>query len=430
MTRANVRAAVPRGHRIAVCAIATAAIALALPAIASAKSTVFVSPEPVKGPFSSCATPGYNSIQEAITISGSGTTIHVCAGTYTEQVVMQKPDNIAADPGATLKLPVAPAATKSPCDSEPEEQDLFMVCTGGKVSISGLTLDGAWPTGTCNDNLYTLNTGGGVKLTLAGSKVLHAGAVPINGCQGGIGVAIGRKLTGQVATAKLTNDVVEGYQKGGIKVDGPGSSAKLVGVTVSGVGATPEIAQNGIQISRGAKASISGSTVTGNECNNAVCGPNAQTQTQSAGVLLFEQASGVKVSSSNISKNDIGVYNATGNESVSAKISNNTLEEDRFEGIVLEEGAAQVNGNNIIGNGKANVGIQLLQFEEDKVGVKATGKSDAISGMTKCAVEGSSDVKAADKLETLSLKNSLAKFSGNAQPLCNNNEAKILISLT
>lgn len=437
MRKRKSRTSVSVCRRLAKWAVATSAIALAVPAIASAAPTVFVSTEPVKGPFNSCLTPGYKGIQEAATANPAKTNIHVCKGTYEEQVVLTKADNIVADPGATLKLPASPMPTKSPCDKETEEQDLLMACTAGKVNISGLTLDGAWP-GTCNDNLYTLNTGGGVKLTLTGSTIKHAGAVPINGCQGGIGVGIGRKFTGQVATATLTSDTIEGYQKGGIKVDGPGSSAKISGVTVTGVGPTDKIAQNGIQIARGAKAKISGSTVTGNECEvtSAPCGPNALTETQSGGILIFGQASGVKVSSSNISKNDIGIYYAAGfeseapSESVAATISGNTLEEDRYEGMVLEEGTVKASNNKIIGNGKANVGIQLLQFGGNTLGLKATGKSDAISGMKKCAVEGLSDNEAADKLETLSLTKSLSKFSGNAQPSCNNNEAKIVLSIT
>lgn len=425
--------------RIAACTVAASAVAIAAPAMASAMGkTVFVSTSPVKGPFSSCSTPGYNSIQEAINADPAGTTVHVCAGTYEEQVVLQKADSFAADSGATLKLPGSPTNSKSPCDNEAEnEQDLFMVCTGGKVNITGLRLDGAWPSGTCNDDLYALNAGAGAKLTLSGVKILHAGAVPINGCQGGIGIQVGRKFTGQSATAKLTGDVVEGYQKNGINVDGPGSSAKISGVTVTGAGPTPEIAQNGMQIARGAKAKISGSTVTGNECEVAgKCGPNALTETQSAGVLIFGNASGVKVNSANISKNDIGVYYAAGfespapSESTVATIATNTLKEDRYEGIVLEEGAPRIKGNQIIGNGIANVGIQLLQFGANTLGLKATGTADAITGMKKCAVEGLSDNEPTDKQETLNLKNSLGKFSGNAQPLCNNNEGKIHISIS
>jgi hypothetical protein len=414
-------------------------VAVVAPAAASAaKTTAFVSNAPVKGPFNSCAEPGYNSIQAAVSANPAKSTIHVCAGTYEEQVIVEKPDTIAADSGATLKLPAAsPVATKSPCAKETEEQDLLMVCTGGKVSISGLTLDGAWKAGTCNDNLYTLNAGGGVALTLTGSKVLHAGAVPVNGCQGGVGVRIGRKITGQVATAKLTGDTVEGYQKGGIVVDGPGSSAKISGVTVTGAGPV-EIAQNGIQIGRGAAAKITGSTVTGNECSSAepTCGPNALESAQSGGVLIFGQASGVKVSSSNISKNDMGIFYAAGfespapSESTTATIKGNTLEENRYEGMVLEEGTVKLNNNNIIGNGKANVGIMLLQFGGNALGLKASGKGDAVTGTTKCAVEGLSDKEPADKLETLTLKSSLSKFSGNAQPQCNNNEAKIVLSIT
>jgi len=153
-------------------------------------------------------------------------------------------------------------------------------------------------------------------------------------------------------------------------------------------------------------------------------------------VLIFGQASGVKVSSSNISKNDIGIYYATGlespapSESTAATMKGNTLEENRYEGMVLEEGTAKVNNNSIVGNGKANVGIMLLQFGGNALGLKASGKGDAITGMTKCAVEGLSDKEAADKQETLTLKSSLSKFSGNTQPQCNNNEAKIFLSIS
>jgi Right handed beta helix region len=439
VTQRESRPAAVACRRIVMFTAAVLAIAIAAPAMASAMGkTVFVSTAPVKGPFNSCSTPGYNSIQEAINVDPAGTAVHVCAGTYEEQVVLQKADSFAADSGATLKLPGSPTNSQSPCDNEPEnEQDLFMVCTAGKVNISGLTLDGAWPSGTCNDDLYALNAGAGVKLTLTGVKILHAGAVPINGCQGGIGIQIGRKFTGQSATATLTGDVVEGYQKNGIDVDGPGSSAKISAVTVTGAGPTPEIAQNGMQIARGAKAKISGSTVTGNECEVAgACGPNALAETQSAGVLIFGNASGVKVSSDNVSNNDIGVYYAAGFESPApseatvATIAANTLKENRYEGMVLEEGSPKINGNQIIGGGTANVGIQLLQFGANTLGLKATGTGDAITGMKKCAVEGLSDNEPSDKQETLNLKNSLGKFSGNAQPLCNNNEGKIHISIS
>jgi hypothetical protein len=48
-------------------------------------------------------------------------------------------------------------------------------------------------------------------------------------------------------------------------IDGPGSSADIGNVIVTGAGATPAIAQNGIQISFGATGSVTRSTITGND---------------------------------------------------------------------------------------------------------------------------------------------------------------------
>ncbi len=64
--------------------------------------------------------------------------------------------------------------------------------------------------------------------------------------------------TSDPGTATLNNDVVSSYQKNGITVDGTGSSAAIGNVTVTGAGETTAIAQNGIQISDGATARISG----------------------------------------------------------------------------------------------------------------------------------------------------------------------------
>src|SRR4029077_997410 len=93
------------------------------------------------------------------------------------------------------------------------------------------------------------------------------------GCQQGIGIQVGRNKIGQVGSAKLSSDLIEGYQKNGITVDGPGSKASVKGTTIKSAPSSV-IAQNGIQVSRGATTKISGSTIEGNECNVGSCGPN------------------------------------------------------------------------------------------------------------------------------------------------------------
>ena len=85
-----------------------------------------------------------------------------------------------------------------------------------------------------------------------------------NGCQGGVGVEAGFSPTDQVGHVTMTGDTIQSYQKNGITIDGPGSTGAISDVTVSGVGPTAAIAQNGIQFSLGATGSVTGSTITGN----------------------------------------------------------------------------------------------------------------------------------------------------------------------
>jgi len=56
---------------------------VAVPAAASA-NTLWVSTHTPSPPFANCEHPGYNSIQAAV--NAPGTAIHVCPGTYNEQI--------------------------------------------------------------------------------------------------------------------------------------------------------------------------------------------------------------------------------------------------------------------------------------------------------------------------------------------------------
>jgi hypothetical protein len=441
------RAAKSCRRTVVLAATALAGLA-AVPALASAAGTVFVGTEPVKGPFNSCATPGYKGIGEAIAANPAKTTIHVCAGAYKEQVRIEKAVSIVADAGAKLQLPASPANSTTTCDvqvaGEDEQQDLMTICGAGKVSVLGLTLEGRWTEVNCAKDFNDIMVGGNSTLTLTESKILHAGLEPINGCQQGIGIQIGRNRIGQVGSAKLTNDLIEGYQKNGITVDAPGSKATIKGVTVKS-SPTSEIAQNGIQVSRGAVAKITGSTVEGNECNVGSCGGNKgfspfQEEEDSTGILFYLAGSGSSVKGSAINGNDIGIYNLLrGSESAKTSVTANSLKGNRYWGIALDQGSATVSNNNISGPGL--VGIQIIQYDEEhqglgkapgqEFGAKGTGKGDTISGMSACALEGLSDNGPNDKFASLTITKSLAKFSGNATEICNNNTtSKLLISLT
>src|SRR5712692_9830387 len=99
------------------------------------------------------------------------------------------------------------------------------------------------------------------------------------GCQFGVAIQVGRlywpsadfstfKVESFVGHSTIRTTSVTGYQKNGITVDGPGTTATITGSTVTGGGRSntisSDIAQNGIQISRGSTAQVQGNTITGN----------------------------------------------------------------------------------------------------------------------------------------------------------------------
>jgi hypothetical protein len=396
---------------------ATAAALAAVPAAASAGSLWVAHAPTVKSPGKSCTSPGYNTIQSAIAADTTGAKIEVCTGTYVEQLQITRGLSIVAAGSVTVQLPEEPADSTTECDkaslkgleehpeySDQPDQDEIAICGSGMVTITGLTIDASWPS-VCYDSLYGILVGGGADLKLTDSSIVHAGANPINGCQGGVGIQIGMAWTNpvEVGTATLTNDTISGYQKNGITVDGAGSKATITSTTVTGAGATPLIAQNGIQVSNGAQAKITESTISGNEYN-----PDYE----ATGVLFYGAAAGSSVTKSIIDDNDFGVYGLDGSPTAPTSsqltISNDKLADDRYASVGLDQGWATVNDDELEGG---KVGILVFQYEEQQYGPKGTGNGDTIRDMSEWAVQGDSDESSADHPGSFSIAKSA--ISGN-----------------
>jgi len=275
-------------------ALTAAVVMTASPAMAWQAPAFWVSPTATPaGADLNCNTAAYSTVQSAVTAAEAVETLHrgevptvdICPGTYSEQLTIADSVTLTRAPvpaslgPVTIQLPAAVGSNQSTglssttCQAQDAAtstqvpQSVIEVCGAGsgvQVTVNDLTVAGDWPSSVCYDSLYGILVGGGASLSLTGSTVERIGAYPLNGCQGGVGVEIGSAPTGQVGHATLRGDTVETYQKNGITVDGPGSSATIENVTVTGAGATPTIAQNGIQISFGATASVTSSTVTGN----------------------------------------------------------------------------------------------------------------------------------------------------------------------
>jgi hypothetical protein len=339
---------------------------------ASAASTWYVAPSPVGTGTSggSCAAPGYNTISAAITAAGIGDTINVCAGTYVEQVTISQ-DLILNGAGSGTTTVKAPAVLLPDTFGYYNIITIFGATTNAE--ISGFTISGPGPS-----NCGSLHTGifvqKGAYANIHDNVVADIRDNPLSGCQNGVGILVGRAAFATTGSADIKDNTITNYQKGGIVVNNAGSSANVVDNTVTGAGATTMIAQNGIQISSGGTGTITGNSVSGNLCDHASCGPDPMTQTQSTGILLFGVPGGVVVSGNTVFDNDIGIYNiATG----ITDINNNVLTNNRYEGVILDQGDALVVDNKVIGG---NIGVLAVSYTGNTADSMGTLMGNTITG--------------------------------------------------
>ncbi len=368
-------------------------VAFAIPATASASGASWVSSSAPAGANKSCASPGFKSIQAAL--EAGGTVVDVCGGTYTEQIQITKPVKIVAASGAgtaKLALPSSPAESTTSCDTAiPGGQtDEISVCTAGKVSISGLTIEALAPITTCLGALNAINVGGGAELEATGDTIIGASTTlnAYKGCQKGIAVLVGSHKAAVVGHAILKNDSISGYEKNGPTVVGSGSTMKVMNTSVTGEGASPWIAQNGIEVAFGGQGSVKGSTISGNECELVGVCSSSDLENQADGVLFYQAAAKSGVTGSTASDNDLGVYYSSGSatepSSPQVKIAGDRLTDNRYEGILLEEGRASIAEDTITGTGE--LGIAILQASFQESASESSANKSTIEGMSVAAV--------------------------------------------
>ena len=270
----------------------------------------------------SCDPTHYTSITDAIAAAAPGSVIFVASGTYTEQVVIDESLSLIGA-GSASTIIQAPSTLMSDPDGN---QDIVLIDGATTVAnISGFTISGPGPSG-CGSINYGIYVRGGATANISNNVVTNIRDNPLGGCQNGVAIRVGSKALGQTGKATITNNTISDYQKGGIVIDNTGSYADIEDNLVQGVGDTPLIAQNGIQISRGATATIANNTVSDNfwtgtygGSNDPTSDPNADS---SAGILLY-LAGATTVSNNQVIGNQLGIASVA---STSLNINNNTIQ--------------------------------------------------------------------------------------------------------
>jgi hypothetical protein len=145
----------------------------------------------------------------------------------------------------------------------------------------------------------------GAHVDIQNSRIHDIGETPLNGTQHGVAIyfAFEGGVTGEIESNRIWN-----YQKGGIVVNGPNSSATISENTVLGQGPINYIAQNGIQIGFGARGFIQDNTVTGNSYTGAGL-------TASGGIIVVggdcyggELSTDTSIVNNTVVGNDIGIW--------------------------------------------------------------------------------------------------------------------------
>lgn len=324
------------------------AAAAAGPAYAAGTTTRYVGA--AAGSDKSCASPGYTTVQAAVNAASPGDTVFLCGTTaYKEQVIITKSVTLTGSKGATIAAPATWVPSSDPLPPQFTTDNLLkpqaLIVAWGKgvhVTISGLTIAGPLPgNGGCAEEEFGILVIDGASAVIRHDAVINIADAntSLYGCQFGIGIGIGHEhwptagfaatLTENfTGTATITHTTVSGYQKDGIDVDGPGSSARVNGNTVTATGpASPLgriIAPNGIEVARGAAAEITGNTVSGNQYS----GP---APAGGSGILLFggcgdPLVKNVFVTGNKVVNNDVGIY--LGNFDPTCNVSTSTRTSD------------------------------------------------------------------------------------------------------
>jgi Right handed beta helix region len=283
---------------------------------------------------SDCPNFDYTTIQSAVSAADPGDRIKVCPGTYVEEVVIPAgKDGIDLFSQGHLQ-----AIIKAPPAFVDPSRSIVTIRGAQDVKLSHFTVTG--PGGTpCGSIVAGISVVGGGSATIENNHITEIRDLVFSGCQNGLAVLVGRGSLMQTGRAEIAHNLIDRYQKGGVVVDNVGSYGNVHHNEIVGFGPTPVIAQNGIQVSRGAGADVDHNEVTGN--SYAIPAVAAGT-----GVLLFQPGGGaVTVGFNDVYLNDDGIalYDTDG-----SVIEHNYSHDQRaYDGVFVDSGST---GNRIAYN--------------------------------------------------------------------------------
>jgi len=297
-------------------------------------------------PGMNCDNPGYPTIQSAVNAAAPGDRINVCPGTYTEEVTIPagKDNILLRSVQAWAAMIKAPPVMLGPTKA------IVRVTGASGVTILAFTITG--PGGTLCDSLrYGVRVDTGGSADILGNHITHIHDTPLGGCQNGVAILVGRRAEATTGSARIVGNVIDNYQKNGPTVSNTGSHADIAFNRILGIGPTVLIAQNGVQASGGATATIRHNFVADN-----IYSPQTFAST---GILLF-QSGQVNIGHNTLTSNDVGVDMSE--PAAGSTTANNRVRASTFDGIALFPATSnQIAYNKTDQNNGPGIGVYTSQ---------------------------------------------------------------------
>jgi parallel beta-helix repeat protein/predicted outer membrane repeat protein len=263
------------------------------------------------------------TITYALTQATADSTIKVAGGTYAEQVVVSGSQHVTIAGGwvpkgssasPTVVDPTSVPSAEPDSDSSQSQYAIIDAQPGATLNLSKVTVNGDGAQSqfnSCADDyvgVYYHDASG----TMSTDTVTNVELPTADfGCQDGLGVYV-TSDTG-LSNVSMTHLTVTNYDKNGITCDDETTTCSIAKSTVTGIGPTPLIAQNGIQAANdgqdhaGPSVTITGNKVTGNTYTDPQFQGGTAGFTQAAGILLID-SNNTTVSSNVVQGNDANIY--------------------------------------------------------------------------------------------------------------------------
>ena len=266
----------------------------------------------------------YDTIQKAINNASDGETINVKPGTYGGFSVVGKSNLTISGSGSdTVIRPTSLITTNIAHKSTPNMKVSVLVNNSTGITIENMTIkdNGSTPGNGGPDAIVFWNASSG---TIKNTNI--TGTYTISGSQTGQGIALDASGN-QNANLTVENVSISGFQKNGIDaVNGNGATSNstgtinlsVIGGSITGVGATSTIAQNGIVVWNRGGGEVTG-TVDSALIQNFEYTPSGES---ASGILAYGGGEITTVKNSSFSNCDYYLATAAGSPSMDATVNN------------------------------------------------------------------------------------------------------------